>query len=154
MFGTLFFQQIFNQITLGLAEGDNTDGTVIAFSLFQTVEDVFDQRFRFTAVGAAVSAVVDAVGNKFKANTQFFAVCGGGEGVQTVPVVVVVAESNERFMTAAVVPVEVGGMDSGNNAFVENAFQIFIVELIGVVAFGFVFGEEVGGGLVLWHPDA
>ena len=145
MLAAEFVHQIVDQILLGLAERHDADALLVKLRIFKTFLNEFDEGFGFGAIRTARAAVVHAAFHELEGDAEIRAVARRGEREQAVVVIMFVREGDERFMAAAVVPVEERGMETGRKAFVQNAFQILTDAFVVIVLRHRVaFLEEIG----------
>jgi len=90
-----FFDEVLDKFFLRLAECDHASRAELTAGIFQVVKDVSDQSFGFFAVGTAGAVIVNAVGDEFEADAEGTGIFCGGEGIEAVAVVVMVAECDQ-----------------------------------------------------------
>ncbi|MNV67872.1 hypothetical protein D3C71_1606880 [compost metagenome] len=106
--------------------------------------DALDNGFGFAAVRAAAAAVIDA-GDPLQAHGDVVR-DGRWKGDQLRVVVGHVAERDQAFVLATVVPLQAQAVHVGTQTFVQDALQVFDLAVVaGAVLFNRGFAEKAGG---------
>ena len=114
--------QVLDQLLLRHTERDHANGA--AAVPLQPFEHLAHHAFGFGAVAAAPATFVDPVRHEAELHAEVAAAPRRRKGEQPVFVVMAVAESDQRLVAAAVVPVQISGVETGGDALVEDAFRL------------------------------
>jgi hypothetical protein len=142
MFAALFIEEVFDEVLLRLAEGDDAEAAFFAGGA-KALHEFGDKCARFLGVGASDALVVARLGQMNEANAAEFSV-RRWEGEQIVVVIMTIAEGDEAFVAAAVMPLETFVAQALGEEFVEDAFEVFLLD-DGFFVSGFAGVEEISG---------
>ena len=118
----------FDIVLLRGGEGHDADARTGKFRIFEPSHDVGDQRFRLRLVPLRKSPVVNAVFDESEAHLAFQRV-GRRKRTELAPVIHDIGKGDQALVFAPVMPVEVFFGHTQCETVVENAFEIFRVEI-------------------------
>ena len=126
-----FVEQILDQILLCLAEGHDTDGPFALLLVRETPHHIGHDGLGFGPIRARSRAVVESLGHGPEGQPQVGpGRLGAGKCEQRAVVVMKIAEGDEIFVSAAVMPEQSMLTEAGGDAFIENALELDEVLLV------------------------